>query len=48
MLIKKDSYESKRDDMIGGWRNSHNEELHNFYCVTIIIGMSNKIGMRWV
>jgi hypothetical protein len=22
----------KRDEMIGGWRKLHNEELHNLYC----------------
>jgi hypothetical protein len=21
----------KRDEMVGGWRRLHNEELHNFY-----------------
>jgi hypothetical protein len=23
---------SKRDEVIGGWRKLHNEELHNLYC----------------
>jgi hypothetical protein len=22
----------KRDEVIGGWRKLHNEELHNLYC----------------
>jgi hypothetical protein len=26
-----------RDEVIGGWRNLHNEELHNLYCSPSII-----------
>jgi hypothetical protein len=29
----------KRDEQIGGWRNLHNEELHNLYCSPSIIRM---------
>jgi hypothetical protein len=25
----------KRDEVIGGWRKLHNEELHNLYCSII-------------
>jgi hypothetical protein len=28
---------SKRDEMVGGWRKLHNEELHNFYSSPHII-----------
>jgi hypothetical protein len=27
----------KRDEVIGGWRELHNEELHNLYCSPSII-----------
>jgi hypothetical protein len=27
----------KRDEVIGGWRKLHNEELHNLYCSPSII-----------
>jgi hypothetical protein len=27
----------ERDEEIGGWRNLHNEELHNLYCSRSII-----------
>jgi hypothetical protein len=29
----------KRDEIIGGWRKSHNEELHNLYSLMGIIRM---------
>jgi hypothetical protein len=29
----------KRDEMIGGWRKLHNEELHNLYSSPSIIRM---------
>jgi hypothetical protein len=28
----------KRDEVVGGWRKLHNEELHNLYCSPSIIG----------
>jgi hypothetical protein len=30
---------SKRDEVIGGWRKLHNEELHNLYFSTSLIRM---------
>jgi hypothetical protein len=27
----------KRDEVIGGWRKLHNDELHNLYCSPSII-----------
>jgi hypothetical protein len=30
---------SKRDEVTGGWRKLHNEELHNLYSSTSIIIM---------
>jgi hypothetical protein len=32
-------FETKRDEVIGGWRKLHNEELHNLY------SSPNKIRM---
>jgi hypothetical protein len=37
----------KREEVIGGWRKLHNEELHNLYCSPNIIGMMNSRRMRW-
>jgi hypothetical protein len=35
----------KRDEMVGGWRKLHNEELHNLYSSPNIIRMVNQ-GVR--
>jgi hypothetical protein len=37
----------KRDEVIGGWRKLHNEELHNLYCSPSIIRMVKSRTMRW-
>jgi hypothetical protein len=37
----------KRDEVIG-WRNVHNEELHNLYSSQNVIRMSKSRMMRWV
>jgi hypothetical protein len=39
---------SKRDEVKGGWRKLHNEELHNVYSSPIIIRMIKSRRMRWV
>jgi hypothetical protein len=36
----------KRDEVTGGWRKLHNEELHNLYSSLDIIRMI-KSRMRW-
>jgi hypothetical protein len=28
----------KREEVAGGWRRLHNEELHNLYCSPILLG----------
>jgi hypothetical protein len=38
----------KRDEMTGGWRKLHNEELHNLYSLPNIIRMITSRRMRWV
>jgi hypothetical protein len=37
----------KRDEVIGGWRKLHNEELHNMYCSPSIIRITKSRRMRW-
>jgi hypothetical protein len=37
----------KRDEVIGGWRKLHNEELHNLYSFANTIRMMKPKRMRW-
>jgi hypothetical protein len=37
----------KRDEVIGGWRKLHDEDLHNLYCSPSIIRMIKSRRMRW-
>jgi hypothetical protein len=37
----------KRDEVTGGWRELHNEKLHNLYCSPSIIRMIKSRRMRW-
>jgi hypothetical protein len=37
----------KRDELTGGWRKLHNEELHNLYSSPSIIRMIKSRSMRW-
>jgi hypothetical protein len=39
-------FEPKRDEVTGGWRKLHNEELHNLYSSSII-GMIKSRRVRW-
>jgi hypothetical protein len=36
-----------RDEVTGGWRKLHNEELHNFYSLPNIIRMIRSRRMGW-
>jgi hypothetical protein len=38
----------KRDEVMGGWRKLHNEELHDMYSLPSIIRMIKSRRMRWV
>jgi hypothetical protein len=37
----------KRDEVIGGWRKLHNEELHNLHSLLSIIRIMKSRRMRW-
>jgi hypothetical protein len=37
----------KRDEVAGGWRKLHNEELCNLYYLPSIIRMITSRRMRW-
>jgi hypothetical protein len=37
----------KRDEVTGGWRKMHNEELHNLYSSPSINRMIKSRRMRW-
>jgi hypothetical protein len=37
----------KRDEVMGGWRKLHNEELHNLYSSPSIIRVMKSRRRRW-
>jgi hypothetical protein len=37
----------KRDEIIGGWKNLYNEELHNWYSLQSVSRMIRPRRMRW-
>jgi hypothetical protein len=37
----------KKDEVTGGWRKLHNEELHGLYCSPSIIRVIKARRMRW-
>jgi hypothetical protein len=45
--VLKTLFRLKRDEMIGGQRKLHNEELHNLYSLLNIIEMIKARRMRW-
>jgi hypothetical protein len=41
-------FRPKREEMVGGWRKLHNEELHNFNSSSVIRMMkSRRMGWAW-
>jgi hypothetical protein len=40
-------FRPKRDEVTGGWRKLHNEELHNLYSSSSLIRMIKSGGMKW-
>jgi hypothetical protein len=45
--VPKRIFGPKRDEVVGGWRKPHNEELHNLYCSPSIIRIMKSRRMRW-
>jgi hypothetical protein len=45
--VPKRIFGPKRDEVIGGWRKLHNEELHNLYGLPSIIRIIKSRSMRW-
>jgi hypothetical protein len=37
----------KREELAGGWRRLHNEELHNLYTSTDIVRVIKSRKMKW-
>jgi hypothetical protein len=37
----------RRDELIAGWKELHNEELHSLYCSPSIIRIIKSSRMRW-
>jgi hypothetical protein len=37
----------KRDEVTGGWRKLHNEELHNLYCSRNRMTKSRRMRWAW-
>jgi hypothetical protein len=46
MMLRK-IFGLKRNEMVGGWRNLHEEELHNLYSLLSIIKTIKIRRMRW-
>jgi hypothetical protein len=40
-------FKPTRDEVIGGWRKLHNEELHNLYSSTSTIRMIKLRRSKW-
>jgi hypothetical protein len=38
----------KEEEVVGGWRRLHNEELHNVYTSPNIIRLMNARRLRWM
>jgi hypothetical protein len=46
-VVLKRIFGPKRDEMIGGWRKLHNEELHNLYSSPRIITTIKSRRVKW-
>jgi hypothetical protein len=46
-VLRRRIFGPKREEMKGGWRRLHNEELHNLYASPNIIKMIKSRRMRW-
>jgi hypothetical protein len=45
--VLREIFGPKRDEVTGGWRELHNEELHNLYCLPSIIRIIKAREIRW-
>jgi hypothetical protein len=45
--VLREIFGPKRDEVTGGWRKMHNEELHNLYSSPSIIRMIKSRRMIW-
>jgi hypothetical protein len=45
--VKRGTFGSNRDEIIGSWRKLHNEELYNLYSSPDIIRMIKTRRMKW-
>jgi hypothetical protein len=46
-MVMKIIFESKREEVVGGWRILHNEELHNSYTSPNVVRLMKSRRMRW-
>jgi hypothetical protein len=46
-MLLRNIFRPKRDEVTGGWRKQHNEELHNLYSMLSLITMMKSRRMRW-
>jgi hypothetical protein len=45
--VQKGIFGPKKEEVAGGWRRLHNEELHNLHVSADIIRASTSSRMRW-
>jgi hypothetical protein len=45
--VRRRIFGPKRDEVTGGWRKLHNEELHDLYSSPSIVKVINARRMRW-
>jgi hypothetical protein len=46
-MVLRGIFELKRDEVMGGWRQLHNEELHNLYSLPSVIKVMKSRKMGW-
>jgi len=46
--VPKRIFGPKREEVVGGWRRRHNEELNNLYASPDIIRVIKSRKMRWM
>jgi hypothetical protein len=46
-MVLRRIFGSKRDEVTGGWRNLHDEELHNLYSLQSMVRMIKSRRLRW-